>query len=94
MSVQTTDEERIFLHTMDLMNDGADGSGEICKTLKLNGITDIIGFFALTKAEIETLEYKDGCQTNSLNQGQRSMICILSVYNTSHIRAGMALKPI
>ena len=43
---------------MDLMKDGANGSGEIYRIFKQNGITDIMGIFALTKDDIEDLEYK------------------------------------
>ena len=77
---------------MTLMKDRDNGSGEICKTLKCNGITDIIGIFGMSKSKIEGLEYKENRQTFKLNQGQLGMICILSAYNTNHIQAGVPLK--
>ena len=92
MSVSIEDYEKVFLHAMFLMKDGDNGSGEICKTLKRNGITDIIGIFGMSKSEIEGLEYKENKQTFKLNRGQLSMICILSAYNTNHIWAGVPLK--
>ena len=92
MSTSIEDQERVFLHAMSLMRDGDNGSGEICKTLRLNGINDILGIFGLSKGEIEGLEYKENRQTFKLNRGQLSMICVLSAYNTNHIRAGVPLK--
>ena len=92
MSTSIEDQERVFLHAMSLMRDGDNGSGEICKTLRLNGINDILGIFGLSKGEIEGLEYKEDRQTFKLNRGQLSMICVLSAYNTNHIRAGVPLK--
>ena len=92
MSTSIEDQERVFLHAMSLMRDGDNGSGEICKTLRLNGINDILGIFGLSKGEIEGLEYKENRQTFKLNRGQLSMICILSAYNTNHIQAGVPLK--
>ena len=92
MSESAEIQDPVFLHAMGLMKDGEDGSGEICKTLKRNGITDIIGIFALNKIEIEALDYKEKGKTSKLNRGQLSMICILSAYNTKHIRAGVPLK--
>ena len=92
MSVSAEDQDKVFLHAMALMRDGEDDSGEICKTLKRNGITNIIGIFVLKQIEIEGLDYKEKGNTFKLNRGQLSMICILSAYNTNHIRAGVPLK--
>ena len=58
MLLSNKEQEKVFLHAMDLMKDGANGSGEIYRILKQNGITDIMGIFALIKDEIEDLEYK------------------------------------
>ena len=83
MSIE--DHEKVFLHAMSLMK-------EICKTLRMNGITNILGIFGLSKGEIEGLVYKENRQTHKLNRGQLSMICVLSAYNTNHIQAGVPLK--
>ena len=45
MVVSAENHEEVFLHAMGLMKDGADGSREIYKTLKINDISDIIGIF-------------------------------------------------
>ena len=55
MSVSAEDQDKVFLHAMALMRDGEDGFGEICKTLKRNGITNIIGIFALKKSKLRGL---------------------------------------
>ena len=70
MSVLADGHEKVFLHAMTLIKDGDNGSGDICKILKGNGITDIIGIFGMIKIKIEGLEYKENRQTFKLNQGQ------------------------
>ena len=92
MAVSKDDQEKVFLHVMGLMKDGNDGSGEICKTLRRNGIEDIMGIFALTKQEIEDLEYKESNKKFRLLKGQHSMLCIISSFSTKHIRGGAPLK--
>ena len=77
---------------MGLTKDGADGSGEIYKTLKINDISDIIGIFVLKWTKVEELKYKASSKTFSLSRGQKSMLCILSAYNKKNIRAGTPLK--
>ena len=67
MLVSADDHEKVFIHAMTLMKDGDNSSGEICKTLKHNGITDIIGIFGMSKSKIEGLEYKENRQTFKLN---------------------------
>ena len=92
MVVSNEDQEKVFHHVMGLMKDGDDGSGEIWKTLCRNGINDIMGIFALTKQEIEDLEYKENNKKFRLLKGQRSMLCIVSALNTKHVRDGTTLK--
>ena len=78
MVISDEKHEEVFLHTMGLMKDNADGSGEIYKTLKHNDISDIIGIFVLKWTEIEDLKYKVSNKGFSLSRGQKSMLCILS----------------
>ena len=92
MVISDEKHEEVFLHAMGLMKDNADGSGEIYKTLKHNDISDIIGIFVLKWTEIEDLKYKVSNKGFSLSRGQKSMLCILSAYNTKNIRAGTPLK--
>ena len=92
MVISAEKHEEVFLHAMGLMKDSADGSGEIYKTLKHNDISDIIGIFVLKWTEIEDLKYKVSNKGFSLSRGQKSMLCILSAYNTKNIRAGTPLK--
>ena len=92
MVVSDHDQEKVFHHVMGLMKDGDDGSGEICKTVRHNGINDIMGIFALTKQEIEDLEYKENNKKFQLLKGQCSILRIVSALNTKHIRGGTTLK--
>ena len=92
MVVSNNNREKVFHHVLGFMKDGDDGSGEICKTLRRNGITDIMGIFTLTKQEIEDLEYKENNRNFQLNRGQRNMICTISALNTRHKREGTPLK--
>ena len=52
------DQEKVFLHAMSLTKDSYNGSGEIYKTFKQNGIINIMDIFALTKYEIKDLIYE------------------------------------
>ena len=58
-TISTEDKKKVFPHAMDLMNDGDDGSGEICKTLKKNSLTQIEDIFALSNNQIDDLSYKE-----------------------------------
>ena len=58
-TISTEDKKKVFLHAMHLMNDGDDGSGEICKTLKKNGLTQIEDIFSLSNDQIDDLSYKE-----------------------------------
>ena len=51
-----------------------------------------MGIFALTKQEIEDLEYKENNKKFQLLKGQCSMLRIVSALNTKHIRGGTTLK--
>ena len=92
MVVSNEDQAKVSLRAMDLMKDGIDGSGDISKTLKHNGIHDIMGIFTLTEDNIEHLEYNKGEGTSKLNIGQRNVMCIILSYNTCHIWTGVPLK--
>ena len=74
------------------MKDGYNGSGEIYKTFKQNGIIDIMDIFALTKDEIEELEYKGEEENFQLNLGQSEQIHALIAFNTNQIRTDVPLK--
>ena len=77
---------------MSFMNNGDDGSGEICKTLKKNGLTQIEEIFALSNDQIDDLSYKESSKKFTLTLAQRNMVRILSAFNTNHIRSGVPLK--
>ena len=77
---------------MDPMKYGYDGSGDIYKILKQNGITDIMHIFALTKDEIKELIYEEEEEILKLNLGQYCMIHALIAYNVNHIQEGASLK--
>ena len=74
------------------MNDGDDGSGEICKTLRNNGLTEIEDIFALSNDQIDDLSYKENNKRFTLTLGQRNMLRILSAFNTNQIRSNKALE--
>ena len=95
MIVSAEDHKKVSLHAMGLIKDGNYGSGEVYKTLKHNGISNIIGFFVSTKSEIEDLKYKVRNKAFLLNRGQCNMICALYTYNMmSYEREWIPLKVI
>ena len=57
MHLPNKEQEKVFLHAMHLMGDGANGSGEIYKILKHNGINNVTSILTLTKNEIKELKY-------------------------------------
>ena len=91
-SISTEDKRKIFLHAMGLMNDGDDGSGEICKTLRKNGLTQIEDIFALSNDQIDDLSYKESNKKYGLTLGQRNMLSILYAFNNNHIHSNVPLE--
>ena len=91
-TISTEDKRKVFLHAMHLMNDGDDGSGEICKTLKKNGLTQIEDIFSLSSNQIDDLSYKENNKKYSLNLAQKNMVRILLAFNTNHIRSNVPLE--
>ena len=75
----TADKQRsVMKHVLCLVGDPNDGTGEIDKTLKANGINDILDFVNLQRSVVSTFIYKEGNKKIDLSKGHQTLLIILA----------------
>ena len=71
----TSDEHvSVMTHVLKLVGDPSDGTGEIEKTLKANGINTVLDILNLGQAIVSTLMYKDGNKKIELVKGHQTLL--------------------
>ena len=85
----TPDEHRsVMEHVLHLVGDPADGTGEIEKMLKANGIQNILDIVNLQRSIVNTFTYKDGKGEMELSKGHQTRLVILTHFNKSKRNSG------
>ena len=78
----TEDKHRYFMkHVFRLVGDPNNGTGEIDKTLKTNGINDILDIVNLQRSVVSTFIYKEGNKKIDLSKGHQTLLILLAHFN-------------
>ena len=78
----TADKHRsVMKHVLCLVGDPDNGTGEIDKTLKANGINDILDIVNLQRSVVSTFIYKEGNKKIDLSKGHQTLLILLAHFN-------------
>ena len=78
----TADEHRsIMTHVLCLIGDPNNGTGEIDKMLKANGINDILDIVNLQCSVVSTFICKEGNKKIELSKGHQTLLILLAHFN-------------
>ena len=78
--VTSSEHTQVYAHVMGLIGDPSEGSGEIAKTLKVNGILNILDICNLNKHMVEQLYYKVSNRKIELTIEQQSLVINIGLF--------------